>query len=74
VHTLRHTFGSQLIAAGADVKSVQELLGHASALVTLDVYAHAFGDRKRAAVEALPPLGTVDHPAQVRPALRAAGQ
>ena len=52
-HCLRHTFGSQLFAEGFDVKTVQELLGHASALMTLDVYGHAFADRKREAVEAL---------------------
>jgi len=54
VHTLRHTFGSHLIAAGWDVKTVQELMGHSSATVTLDVYAHAFEDRKRDAVQAVP--------------------
>jgi len=54
VHTLRHTFGSHLIAGGWDVKTVQELMGHSSATVTLDVYAHAFEDRKRDAVQAAP--------------------
>ena len=53
VHTLRHTFGSQLFAEGFDIKTVQELLGHASAITTADVYAHGFADRKREAVEAL---------------------
>lgn len=54
VHTLRHTFGSHLIAAGVDVKTVQDLLGHSSAVVTLDVYAHVFEQRKRDAVDLIP--------------------
>lgn len=47
LHSLRHTGASHLIAAGADVKTVQEMLGHASAKMTLDVYAHAFEARRR---------------------------
>lgn len=39
-HVLRHTAASLAIAAGADVKAVQQMLGHASAKMTLDTYAH----------------------------------
>ena len=39
-HDLRHTRATQLLAAGHNVKVVQERLGHASAKMTLDVYAH----------------------------------
>lgn len=39
-HDLRHTAATVAIASGADVKSVQELLGHATATFTLNVYAH----------------------------------
>ena len=39
VHDLRHTAASLAIASGADVKAVQRMLGHASAAMTLDVYA-----------------------------------
>lgn len=39
-YELRHTAASLAIAAGADPKSVQLMLGHASAAMTLDVYAH----------------------------------
>ena len=70
LHCLRHTFGSHLIRAGADVKTVQALLGHSSAMVTLDIYAHAFEDRKREAVEfiALPKAPEAEsHPAYFRP-------
>lgn len=40
-HDLRHTAATVAIASGADIKSVQSLLGHATASFTLDVYAHA---------------------------------
>jgi integrase len=41
-HELRHTAASLAIAAGATVKSVQRMLGHASATLTLDRYGHLF--------------------------------
>ena len=43
-HGLRHTAASMAIAAGASVLSVQRMLGHSSATVTLDVYADLFED------------------------------
>lgn len=42
VHDLRHTTASIAIASGASVKLVQRMLGHASAAITLDVYAGLF--------------------------------
>ena len=39
-YELRHTAASLAIAAGADVKTVQRMLGHSSAAMTLDTYAH----------------------------------
>ncbi|MHB1536359.1 MAG: tyrosine-type recombinase/integrase [Acidimicrobiales bacterium] len=53
-HQLRHTYASLLIAAGESVKTVQDRLGHASAVMTLDVYGHLWPedeDRTRDAVE-----------------------
>jgi integrase len=44
-HELRHTAASLAIAAGADVKVVQKMLGHKSATMTLDQYGHLFDDR-----------------------------
>jgi integrase len=44
-HKLRHTAASAAIAAGADVKVVQQMLGHASAAMTLDVYGHLWPSR-----------------------------
>jgi integrase len=43
-HDLRHTAASLAVAAGANVKAVQRMLGHASAAMTLDVYADLFED------------------------------
>lgn len=40
LHLLRHFFASGLIAAGCDVVTVQRALGHSSATVTLNTYAH----------------------------------
>jgi integrase len=44
IHDLRHTAASLAISAGANVKAVQRMLGHASAAMTLDVYADLFDD------------------------------
>ncbi|WP_456825328.1 tyrosine-type recombinase/integrase [Cellulomonas sp. P5_E12] len=41
-HDLRHTAASLAVAAGADIKALQSMLGHASASMTLDVYAGLF--------------------------------
>ncbi len=39
-HSLRHTYASAMLAAGASVKALQRALGHASATMTLNVYSH----------------------------------
>lgn len=43
-HDLRHTAASLAVSSGANVKAVQRMLGHASAAMTLDVYADLFDD------------------------------
>ena len=43
-HDLRHTAASLAVSAGANVKVIQRMLGHASAAMTLDVYADLFDD------------------------------
>jgi integrase len=44
-HKLRHTAASLAIAAGADVKVLQQMLGHADASMTLNTYGHLWPDR-----------------------------
>ncbi len=43
-HDLRHTAASLAVSAGANVKAVQRMLGHAMASMTLDVYADLFDE------------------------------
>jgi integrase len=44
-HELRHTAASLAVSSGADVKVVQQMLGHKSATMTLDLYGHRFEHR-----------------------------
>lgn len=52
-HEFRHTAASLAIASGADVKVVQEMLGHKSATMTQDLYGHLFPDRLDAVADAM---------------------
>lgn len=55
-HTVRHTFATELLSGGADLKSVQELLGHES-LATTQIYTHVSVDRLKRAAEQAHPRG-----------------
>lgn len=46
-HMARHTYTSLAYSAGADVKIVSQILGHASTSVTLDTYTHLTEDKKK---------------------------
>jgi integrase len=56
LHALRHTYGTRLVAAGADIKTVQTLMRHSSPELTLGIYVHADRNRLKEAVRALPPI------------------
>jgi integrase len=53
LHTLRHSAASALIASGAHLKVVQELLGHSSYGITADIYSHVAMEQQREAAERL---------------------
>jgi integrase len=57
-HDLRHTCVSRLVAAGADVKLVQAVAGHASPLITLKRYSHLLDARVTEAAERFDPART----------------
>ncbi len=53
IHSLRHTYASIAIACGADVKTLQKQLGHATASITLDVYAGLWPERLNEVADAV---------------------
>ena len=52
-HSLRHTHTTMLLSAGANIKAVQERLGHKKLDITLDVYAHVTDEMREQTLEIL---------------------
>lgn len=68
LHDLRHTCASLAIAAGADVKVLQRMLGHASAALTLDRYGHLMPGQAQSVADRLDQMARAATPTPIAPA------
>jgi integrase/recombinase XerD len=59
-HTFRHSFATHLLQGGANIRQVQELLGHES-ITTTEIYTHLDSDHLRRTITGHHPLGKIDN-------------
>ena len=62
-HALRHTFASNWVERGLEVKCLSQILGHSSVKITLDRYVHTSMDLKRSQMEQMGDFLGANHPA-----------
>jgi integrase len=65
LHGLRHTYATMLVGNGVDFRTASELLGHTSASITLNLYAHALPAQKRAASDLIGSLLSAEQQSNV---------
>ena len=51
LHDLRHTYATQLVAAGCNIKTLQYLMGHSTYQLTADTYTHINAEQARAELQ-----------------------
>lgn len=59
IHTLRHTFATRLARSGVPLAVAQQLTGHRSLAILIQVYTHVRDAESRKAIEGLPSIGVV---------------
>ena len=55
-HAIRHTFATRALESGMDVKTLADIMGHANASITLNIYAHSMIDHKITMMNNIPIL------------------
>ena len=55
-HALRHTFATRALESGMDVRTLADIMGHANASITLNIYAHSMTDHKKNMMNNIPRL------------------